>query len=283
LTEGEINMIPFNFQYCRPSTLAEARDAFRQLQNEGKRPMYYAGGSETITMCRAGSIQPGAVIDIKKIPECNGISEHEDGLDIGAACTLNQIKDAKLFPLLGLICGRIADHTNQCRITIGGNVCGTIIYRETSLPLILSDAQISIWGEEGLKTVPFQSMFCGRMELAPGELVTKLHVPRWALHAPYFHAKHTAQEKIDYPVVSMAALVHNGLRIAFSGLASRPFRSVRLETILNNTQESVTSRVEKAARLLQEHAYGDAEASGAYRIFVLKNTLTSLLEELNHG
>ena len=41
------------------------------------------------------------------------LSADGGGAHFGAACTLNQIKESKLFPLLSLACGRIADHTNQ--------------------------------------------------------------------------------------------------------------------------------------------------------------------------
>lgn len=277
-------MIPFDFVYCRPNTLTEAYAAFIQLQAEGKNPMYYAGGSEIITMSRAGSIGPGAVIDIKRIPECMLLSVGYESLHIGAACTLNQIKESKLYPLLSLACGRIADHTNQCRITLGGNLCGTIIYRETCLPLLLSDATITLLGNQGLRTVPFQRVFTGRMERAPDELVVQLHVPSWALQASHYHVKRTTNEKIDYPLVSMAAMqVNSQLRLAFSGICSYPFRSLVMEAVINDTSLSCDKRTEKAVRLLPEPAYTDVEGSGEYRMFVFKNILQSLLEELSDG
>jgi CO/xanthine dehydrogenase FAD-binding subunit len=277
-------MIPYDFLYCRPYTLEEAREAFLSLQADGKNPVYYAGGSETITMSRAGSIKPGAVIDIKAIPCCMLLSKDNEGLNIGSNCTLNQIKESRLFPLLALTCGRIADHTNQCRITLGGNLCGTIRYRETSLPMLLSDATITLYGKKGLYTVPFQSVFTSRMQLNPSEMIVQLHVPNWALQAPYFHVKRTANEKIDYPLVSMAAMIVNSnLRIAFSGICANPFRSLPMEAILNDRSLFYGERVEKAVKLLPEQALHDNKGSGEYRLFVLKNMLQSLLEDFRDG
>lgn len=277
-------MIPFNFVYCRPSTLKEAFETFAQLQAEGKSPVYYAGGSETITMCRAGVIAPGAVIDIKGIPDCTRLSQDSKGVRIGAGCTLNQIKESKLFPLLALVCGRIADHTNQCRITLGGNLCGSILYRETSLALLLADASVTVLGGNGLCTVPFQSIFQGRMQLRAGELIVQVHIPAQLLQAQHYHVKRTANEKIDYPLVSMAAIRQNGhLRIAFSGLCSYPFRSTRMEAVLNDCTLPPSVRVEKAAQQIPEPAHSDVEGSGEYRVFVLKNMLHALLEELQNG
>lgn len=277
-------MIPFDFIYCHPNTLQEAYEAFCGLAAEGKNPVYYAGGSEIITMCRANSIRPGAVIDIKTIPECLCLYENQEGLSIGSACTLNQIKQSNFFPLLSLCCGRIADHTNQCRITLGGNLCGTIVYRETSLPFLLSDAEVKLFGKEGFRTVSFQNVFDGRMRPGAGELVVQLSVPRWALTAPHYHVKHTGSEKIDYPLVSMAAMQKDGkFRVAFSGVCARPFRCTTMETVLNDRTISVEERAQKAAELIPEPVKDDAEGSREYSLFIFKNTVQTLLEEAEHA
>lgn len=277
-------MIPFDFIYCRPDSLKEAADIFAELQSEGKQAVYYAGGSEIITMCRAGGIRPDAVIDLKNIPECRLLSADGQKLHIGSVCTLNQIKESGLFPLMGRSCGRIADHTNQCRITLGGNLCGTIMYREASLPLLLSDAEITLYGPEGGRTVPFLSVFHRRMQQRPGEMVVQVHVPVWALSARYAHIKKTAQEKIDYPLVSVAAMWRdNRLRVAVSGVCAYPFRSEPMEAVLNDRTKSCGERAEQAVALLPEPACSDAEGSGAYRTFVCRGTLQSLLEDWENG
>lgn len=273
-------MIPVNFVYMRPDCLSEAAVAFARMQKEGRAPFYYGGGSEIITMSRAGSISPGAVIDIKGIPECNALELTEDKLIIGAALTLNTIKESRLFPLLGTACGRVADHTNQCRITLGGNLCGTVIYRETSLPMMLCDAELLLYGPDGARICPFNSIFNRRMQLKEGELVVQLHVPAWALNLPYIHVKKTANEKIDYPLVNLTALRKGEeIRVAFSGLAPYPFRCPKVERILNDRLLSPKARINLVLSILSKQAQTNYEGSSAYRMFVLRNILEGLLEE----
>jgi len=277
-------MIPFDFIYCRPDTLLEATSVFSQLEEQALSPVYYSGGSEIITMSRAGSIAPGAVIDLKSIPECLALEPLPDKLVIGAANTLNTIRESKLFPLLATACGRVADHTNQCRITLGGNLCGTIIYRETSLPLMLSEAEVVLCSAAGTRVVRFHDVFRQRMLLNRGEFVAQVHIPAWALHLPCTHIKKTAQEKIDYPLVNVTAMVRGDtLLVAFSGLCAFPFRSPEIEQILNDRSVSMQARVAAVPGLLPEAAHSDVEGSGAYRLFVLKHTLQNLLEEWEHG
>ncbi|MHC1696395.1 MAG: xanthine dehydrogenase family protein subunit M [Eubacteriales bacterium] len=277
-------MIPFDFIYLRPDTLQEAREAYRQLLSQGKQAMYYSGGSEIISMCRVGALKPDAVIDIKGIAECSGMSQGSGYIRIGAACDLATIKESKLFPLLGLACGRVADHTNRCRISLGGNLCGTIIYRETSLPLLLCDSEVTICGLDSQRTVPLGEVFRERMQLGLGELVTEVRIPEWAAHARHAHIKKTAVEKIDYPLVSVSAIWKDGaLRVAFSGLCAYPFRSTEIEDALNDASLTVSERADRAARLLPAPVLSDAEGSGEYRRFVMISTITELLEGWENG
>ena len=277
-------MIPFNFSYLRPDALEEAAYAYQAFARAGKVALYYAGGSEIISMCRVGAIRPDAVIDVKGIPELSALSVDGGGLTLGGALTLNQIRESRLFPLMGLACGRIADHTNQCRITLGGNLCGTIIYRETSLPLLLSDAEVMAFGPEGARALPFRSVFDGRMRLAPGELLTQVRVPGWALSARHWHIKKTAQEKVDYPLVNVTALIADGaLRCAFSGLSDAPLRSAGVEAILNDRSVPIGDRAARAVAALAECAVGSVEASKEFRLFVTRNTLLTLLEGWAYG
>jgi CO/xanthine dehydrogenase FAD-binding subunit len=242
-------------------------------------PVYYGGGSEIITMSRAGSFRPGTVIDLKGISDCNVLELSGNFLSIGATKTLNEIKEAGLFPLLGTACGRVADHTNQCRITLGGNLCGSIIYRETSLPLMLADAEVDLFGKDGERTETFNNLFRERIRLQEGEFIVRVRVPVWALHAPYLHVKKTTQEKIYYPLVNVTALKKGTeLRAAFSGVCGFPFRSAQIERIINNRNRPAADRAEAVLGMLPEEPNTDTEGTGAYRLFVLKNTLLELLE-----
>jgi xanthine dehydrogenase FAD-binding subunit len=277
-------MIPYDFSYLRPESIGEAVDAFAELDAAKKKPHYYGGGSEIITMARAGAVRVGAVIDLKAIPDCLALSMEEDALVIGCANTLNRIKQSKLFPLLGTACGRVADHTNQCRITLGGNLCGTIAYRECSLPLMLTNAHITLASPKGRRTVRFSEVFDGRMRLGVGEFAVQVRVGRAWLERPYVHVKRTTNEKIDYPLVNLTAVrADKGWRAAFAGVCEFPFRSEAMERALNETGHSVDARVGAACARLPAPARDDAEGSGEYRMFVLDAVLRNFLEGWEHG
>lgn len=272
-------MIAHDFVYAQPDTKEAAAALYTEFQNQALQPCYYGGGSEIITMCRSGSIRPGAVIDLKKIPEANQLQVQGDALIMGGCIPLRAIGDSKLFPLLGTVSGRIADHTNQCRITLGGNLCSTILYRETAQPLMLCGAELILFGPQGERTVPMREGFRHRMELGAGDMVLQVKVPQRYLGLRYCHVKKTANERIDYPLLSVSSIRHKGkMRFAFSGLLPYPFRSEEMEGALNQKDVPAMGRIEQALACLPQQPMTDYQGSGAYRLFVLQRTLAEMLE-----
>ncbi len=274
-------MIPFDFDYYAPSSVNEAFSLYHELDAEGMQPLYYSGGTEIISMARVNNIRTKAVIDLKKIQDCNRLETSENCFAIGSCNTLSRIMESKKFPLFDKTAGRIADHTNQCKITLGGNLNSTIIYRETALPFLLCDGTAVILRNGQPQEFPFSSLFKKRLQLNPGEFVIEMKVKTDFISLPFVHVKKTKNEKIDYPLFTIAAIrVDNNIRIAFSGLTSYPFRSLQVENALNQPKLPKEERVGEALRNLPRPILNDVYGSDKFRIFSLKNTLLNVLKTL---
>jgi CO/xanthine dehydrogenase FAD-binding subunit len=274
-------MINFDFEYYRPDSVEEAVQAFQNLNGDGKKPMYYGGGTEIISMGRMDNISTEAVIDIKNIPECKILEFQDDYLVIGAGVTLTQIHEANLFPLLAQAGARVADHTIQDKVTLGGNLCGTIKYREAVLPLLLAESDIIIAGPQGNKIVPINQVFVEHMKLDEGEFITQIWTKKQYLSAPYIHVKRTKQDKIAYPLMTICAMnAENEIRVAFSGLCNFPFRTHEMELELNKLFLTVEQRVHNAIAAVPVPIFNDLEGSAEYRKFVLRGLLISIVSEL---
>lgn len=274
-------MITFDFEYYRPDSADQAVELWNQLNQTGKKPLYYGGGTEIISMGRMDNISAGAVIDIKGIPDCHRLEIQGDHLIVGAGVTLTQIHESNIFPLLALTGARVADHTIQNKITLGGNLCSTIIYREALLPLLLADADIIIAGPGGQKILPVNKVFNQRMQLNPGEFIIQVKVLRPFLSYPHIHVKRTRQDKITYPLVTICAMqVDQQVRVACSGVCDFPFRSKPMEKELNNSSLPLEKRVDNAINATPAAIPDNFEGSAAYRRFILKNLLTSIVNEL---
>lgn len=274
-------MIPFDFDYYRPDTIQEAVDIYRLLDSKGKEPLYYSGGSEIISMARANNVHTKAIVDLKSVPECNVLEFRGDSLIIGSCITLSNITESKMFPLLGKVSGRIADHTMQCKITIGGNIASTIIYRETVLPLLLADGIALITNGNQIKKLYVKDIFNKRLHIYKGDFLLQFIIEKKYTLMPYVHVKKTKNEKIDYPLISISALKKDeNIRIAMSGVCDYPFRSTTVEDYLNNNTISYEERVANVIENLPSPILSDLLGSADYKKYVLKNTLLNTLQAL---
>lgn len=274
-----------DFDYHRPQTLKLAVRVFHELNRQGRRVLYYGGGTEIITLGRVGELWVDSVIDTKVIPETRILYERRGELRIGSNVTLTELSDHPLltreFPLLSETVNEIADRTARNKITLGGNICGQIIYREAILPLLLCDSRVFIAGRKGIYSTSVHNVFREHMRLRPGELMIGVATADAARHAPYVHIKRRKAGEVGYPIVTAAAIrVEGRIRIALSGVCAFPFRFRAGEDLLNRREVNPDDRVEQAVHLLPAPVLDDFEASQAYRVFVLKQSLLQILSEL---
>ncbi|WP_066064777.1 FAD binding domain-containing protein [Neobacillus soli] len=275
-------MLPFDFDYYQPETLKEAVDLYQYLEQQGKQPMFFSGGTELITLGRIDLAYTEAVIDIKGIAECKVMRVSGNHLLLGSVLTLTKIEEANLFPLLTKTASQVADHTARGKITLGGNICARIFYREAVLPFLLADSQLLIAGPEGVKGVPINKIFAGELKLDKAEFLVQTATENRLIRAPYFSIKRRQQWETGYPLITVAALkMDEEVRVAVSGLCPFPFRSKEVEASLNNKGLSVETRVERALAVLPQPILDDVEGSADYRLFVLKNLFVDVLAALD--
>jgi CO/xanthine dehydrogenase FAD-binding subunit len=84
-------------------------------------------------------------------------------------------------------------------------------------------------------------------------------------------------------MTAAAIMTEGGLRVAFSGLMPHPFRDGAVEQALNDARLDADARVQNAVGLLSNMLLTDSLGSGAYRAFVLKSTLTEILNAAIEG
>ncbi len=271
-------MIPFPFTYWQPQTLQAAADAFKDCTGRGEKPLYYTGGTEIITMGRVSSLTFDAVIDLKGIPELFGLKREGSRLILGAAETLNSIACWNAFPLLTQCGARVADHTAQCKITLGGNIAGTIIYHEAVLPLLLANATAELYGLNSKRSVEISTLFSPGLNLMPGEFFVRFSLDEGKACLPFAHAKYVDSEKIGYPLFTLAAVREkDGIDVAVSGLYPYP---VKLQFPPPETTSDPNQIEKQLSGQLQGQPLSDVLGSGEYRLFRLKAALLDMMAEL---
>jgi CO/xanthine dehydrogenase FAD-binding subunit len=274
-------MIPFDFDYYKPDSLEEAVEIYHELALKNRKPMYYSGGTEIITFGRNNDIQTYAVIDIKGIEQCKVFELREKEIIIGSAVALSQISEGNYFPLLKKVTLFPADHTTRDKLTLGGNICGRVIYKEMILPLLISDCKVLISGKKGNRLVDINQIFNRKLKLEPEELLVQIRIPRENMNLPFYAIKVRNQGVSGYPLISLTAVRKHGLiRVAVSGLCAFPFRSRKVEEALNNKKISIQQRTLETLKLLPGPILENIQGSAEYKSFVFLNVLQEALELL---
>jgi aerobic carbon-monoxide dehydrogenase medium subunit len=276
-------MIPFNFEYHKPTSIKEAVSLYQQLFAHGYSPLYYGGGTEIITYARMQRVRTNAVIDIKGIPECQVNAVQNNHIVVGSAVTLTELQEQDRFSLLAKTVSRAADRTARNKITVGGNICGRIMYREAVLSFLLADSRFVIAGKNGVRTVSIHDVFVRRIRLEKGEFLAQIWTDARYASMPFVSTKRTRSGNVGYPIVTLTMLrVGSGIRIALSGVCGFPFRGRDMEAALSQRQFSIRRRIDTAIRLLPAPVLSNEEASAEYRAFVLRHELTEALTKLAH-
>ena len=268
-------MIAFDFEYYKPASVHEAVNLFFDLDAQNKAPVYYSGGTEIISLARVNINKTGAVIDIKGIPECNNIEDKNNQIIIGSTLSLSSIAEINIF------IRRAADHTARNKITLGGNICGKLPYRETVLPFLLCNSEVLTAGRNGLRKAPINSVFNEKLNLENGEFLVQIITDKNYMDLPFKTVKRTKQEKVDYPLVSIAALKKdNDIRAAFSGLCGFPFRSSKIGEMLNDKNTDLNSRIDNIMKSLPAPVLNDIQGSREYRKFIAGNVLMDIIKQI---
>jgi carbon-monoxide dehydrogenase medium subunit len=170
-----------DIQYLAPKTLDEAVRAFAAAAGKGR---IMAGGTDLLIQMRAGILNPGVIVDIKKIPEMTAIEETKDGgFRIGAAVSGAVLRE---HPKLKKVWPGVVEATNligstqiQGRASAGGNLCNGSPAGDSVPAMVAAGAVVTIQGPKGKRELPVEKVpkGPGRLNLEPGEIVVAFTLP----------------------------------------------------------------------------------------------------------
>ncbi len=255
--------------YARPETLADALQLL--ALDDGARAL--AGGQTLINVMKARAGSPDSLIDLSRIDELKGIDLAGDGtLRIGAMATYTELMDsseARARPIIGEVCAQIADVQVRNRGTIGGNICTNDPTNHLPPLLVALDAQMTIRGADGDRTVSATEFFLGvyMTAVGQGELLTTITVP--AGRRDGFAAVTLGVEGTC--IVSAAASLNGSARIALGCVDAVP--------VLLEPGSMDAHAVRAAVREANLDPPSDVHASSEYRIHLAEVLAVRALEQ----
>lgn len=270
----------------RPHTLREAL-AIRAAT--GALPL--AGGTDIqpLRTARAAWGDPWRpeILDLSAVPGLDSISVTRDGWRIGARTTWTTIAEAPLPPLfdgLRAAAREIGGRQVQNRGTIAGNLVTASPAGDGIPNLLALDAEVECGSQEGFRRVPVAAFVTGyrATALAPGEIVTGLHIPRCDGARGRF-VKLGARRYLVISIAMAAGVIRmEGDRIAEARIAVGACSPVArrlpaLEEALIGIHPSEMPQVPQPAHLAPLAPIGDVRGTAAYRTDAALALLRDLL------
>lgn len=233
-------MIPPSFAYHAPRSIGEALSLLTDLGDDAK---LLAGGHSLLPMMKLRFAQPGALIDINRIPELRGIREEGGLIRIGAMSSERDLIDSPLLqerlPLLPEAALLIADPQVRNRGTIGGDIAHGDPGNDHPAIAMALDATFVLQGPQGERQVKAVDFFHGTYmtALAENEILTAILVAPFKSGTGYAYQK-LKRKTGDWAtagaavVLRMAAGVVTQISIGLTNVAPTALRASAAEAAL---------------------------------------------------
>ena len=170
-----------DMQYLAPATLDEAIGAFAAA---GGAARILAGGTDLLVQMRSGLVNPGLIVDIKKIPELTAVEETADGgFRVGAAVSgaalAEHAKFGKAWPGVLEALNLIGSTQVQGRASLGGNLCNGSPAGDSVPAMVAAGAIATIQGPGGRRELAVEDVPAGpgKTNLKPGEILVSFAFP----------------------------------------------------------------------------------------------------------
>ena len=246
------------FDYLRPSSLADARQAY-EASGEAR---YIAGGQTLLPVMKQRLAQPAAIIDLGGIADLSGVRVEDDKLTIGAMTRHAEVAASpdvrRLIPALAHLASLIGDPQVRNRGTMGGSLANndpSADYPAAVLGLgatIITDSR-SIAADDF-----FDGLFTTALE--EGEIIRAISfpVPERAAYEKFAHP--ASRFALVGVMVSKGAA---GVRVAATGAGQAGvFRVPEMESAL---AKNFNAKAIEGIKVAADDMIADMHAPAAYR------------------
>lgn len=193
-----------------------------------------AGGTDLLVQMRTGRLEPGLVVDIKRVPGMLDIQQQAGGYSIGAAVPGAQLNEhealSKAWPGVTEAAGLIGSDQVQSRASMGGNLCNASPAADSVPALVAADARAVIVGPSGRRELPVADVVIGpgKTALQAGELVESILLPARPPGSADAYLRFIPRTEMDIAVVGVAVNltldtsgVCTAARVALGAVAER--------------------------------------------------------------
>ena len=232
------------------------------------------------------------IVHTGRIASLHEVRETDDRVEIGAAATYAEAEAALggIDPDVGEMLRRLGSKQVRATGTVGGNIANGSPIGDSPPVLIALGASIELRHGDARRTLALEDFFLdyGRQDRAPGEILTRITVPR--LESDERFRCYKISKRFDQDISALLGAfrfrIRRGrvadARIAFGGMAATPKRAPATETAVTGLRLRDPVSWPAAADVLAEDysPIDDHRASAAYRMRVARSLLLKALAEI---
>ncbi|MFN0303648.1 MAG: FAD binding domain-containing protein [Burkholderiales bacterium] len=284
-------MKPAAFKYHDPRTLSELAGLLASLENT----KLLAGGQSLGPMLNFRLVAPDHLIDLNKIPDLVFVRAGNGTLDIGAMTRQRALERSseieRACPLLNDALRFVGHFQTRNRGTLGGSLCHLDPAAELPGLCALYDAELTVMGPNGERTVPMPKWGVSFMtpDVGIDEVLIRIRLNLWT--QPHGRAfLEFARRHGDFAIAGVACLLAlddagkvSRAAISLVGVSNAPIRLSVAEQVLVGSNVDEAAIKAAAAEVAKIEAIDDAHVSAAYRKRIAGVLLGRALKQAHAG
>jgi len=268
------------FRYAMPKTVQEAIEILHVAAEKGERAAVLAGGTDLMVQLRERSLTPDLVVDISRVPSLTRIERMGNEIRIGPLVTHAMLASSDLIREYVGVLSEAARTVGSPQIrnlgTLGGNIVNASPAADTIPALVILDAQLTLTGPKGDRTLPITDFFKGPYEtvIEPDELLTGIIVPLPPPSGRAIFLKLARRKALAIARMNLACMLYYNrqreifewVRLCVGSSTPRPVRMTEAEKVLEG-QPFTDAVLQKAGRAAAEQmvALSGLRSSTAYK------------------
>ncbi len=191
-------------------------------------------------------------------------------------------------------CSALGGYTRHHAILGASDQCVATHPSDMAVAMAMLDARVHVLGPSGERTLPFADLHRLPGEhperdtvLEHGELITDITLPAtsWSRRSTYRKVRDRASYAFALVSVAVGLSISDGViedvRLAFGGVAHKPWSAQRAEEVLRGARPSAdVFRAAAEAELAEATALDGLDGGNAFKIPLAARTLTAVLRDL---
>lgn len=279
------------FRLEEPESVKEASESLARYGDSAK---IYAGGTELLLAMKEGLIHFECLVNVKKIPGLDRITQDNGSLRLGALSTHRQLERSETLqeklPVLVEMERNVANLRVREVGTIGGNLTFAEPHADPGTLLLALDATVVAQKAGGSRDIPMTEFFVDAYEAAveEDEVLTEIVVPLPDANAAVRYRKFGYLERPSAGV-ALHVMADEGrksvkdVRIAVGCVGPKSMRVEEAEAVVRGKS------LDEAAQLMAEagdiagraaDAISDLHGSAEYKEHIVKVLLTRAFNDI---